>query len=161
MRDSGAGMPTSFSRRMTSASFAFSGWCSLSDSLIWLPMRKTGFSDAPGFLKNVADHAAANVAQFAVGHFQHVLAVQQNFPADVIGRRRRHEPRDGKRGHGFAAAAFADETDGFARADGERHAVNGAQRLGAFAEVHFQILDFEQVHTTSCPPRLLIHRRES
>jgi hypothetical protein len=25
-----------------------SGRCSLSDSLIWLPMRKTGFSDAPG-----------------------------------------------------------------------------------------------------------------
>ena len=27
---------------------AFSGLCSLSDSLIWLPMRKTGLSDAPG-----------------------------------------------------------------------------------------------------------------
>ena len=146
MRDSGAGMPTSFSRRMTSSSVAFSGLCSLSDSLIWLPTRKTGIQRRARFLKNIAHHAAANSAQFAVRHFQHVAAIQQNFPADVIGRRRRHELRDGQRGHALAAAAFADQADGFARADGERHAVHGAQRVRAGAEVHFQIFDFEQRH---------------
>ena len=149
MRDSGAGMPTSFSSRMTSASFAFSGSMQLERFLDLVADAENRIQRRARVLKNVADHAAADLLQFTRRHLQSVPAIQQNFPADVIRRRRRHEPRDGKRGDGLAAAAFADEADGFAGTNRQRHAVHGAQGVRAGAEVHFQVFDLEHIHIPS------------
>ena len=67
-------------------------------------------------------------------------------PPDIIRRRRRHQPRDGKRRDALAAAAFAHQADGFARVDVERHAIHRAQAGIAREEIEFQIFDFEQRH---------------
>ena len=98
-------------------------------------------------LKNIADHAAANLPQLGLVHLQHVAAVQENLAAHVTRRRRRHEPRDGERGHAFAATALAHEADGLARINGEGHAVHGAQRLILRAELQLEVFDFEQGHS--------------
>ena len=116
---------------------------------------KDGIQRRARFLENITHNAAANLPQFARSTSSAFAAIQQNFPADVIGRRRRHEPRDGKCGHSFAAAAFTDETNCFARADGQRHTVHGAQRIRARAEVHFEISNFEQRHDRALDARFM------
>ena len=131
---------------MTSSSVAFSGPVQLERFLDLVADAENGIQRRARFLKYVADHAAADATQLTVRHFQNVAAIQQNFPANVICRWRWHKLRDGKGGHGFAAAAFAHETDRFTRADGQRHAVHGAQGVRAGAKVHFEVLDFEQWH---------------
>ncbi len=89
---------------------AFSGRCSLSRFLDLGADAEDGVQRRARFLKNVADHAAADATQFGGRHFQGVAAVQQDFPADVMRRRHGHEPRDGLGGDAFAAAtAFADD----------------------------------------------------
>ena len=58
-------------------------------------------------------------------------------------RRRRHEPRDGKRRHALAAAAFADEANRFARLDAQRHAVHRAQAGVAKFDAVISVPQFE------------------
>ena len=106
-----------------------------------------GIERGAGVLKNVTDHAAANLPQLTLAHPQHVATIQQNLSAHVPGRRRGHQPRDGKRGHALATAAFAHETDRLARVDGERHTVHGPHGFFARAEFQREVFYFEQGHS--------------
>ena len=106
-----------------------------------------GVERGTGFLEDVADHAAADGAQFALVHLQHVAAVEENLAADVARGRRGHEARDGESGNALAAAALADEAERLAFRDGEGHAVHGAQGVRAGAEFELKVFDFEEGHS--------------
>ena len=90
-------------------------------------------------------------AQLGAVHAREIFAAEKN-----LARRRLHQAQDGAGQRGFAAAAFADEAERFARRDGETHAVHrfdrfadAAERPVANGKMHFQIFDFEQAHAIS------------
>ena len=102
-------------------------------------------------LEYVTHHPAANLTQLGRRHLQHIASIQPDLAADVSGRRRGHEPRDGQRRDALAAAAFAHQTHRFTRFNRERHIIHGAH-AGSFIagdKVEFQMLNFQQRHRAS------------
>src|SRR5262249_20019113 len=61
-------------------------------------------------------------------------------------RRLRHEAHDGIGGDRLARSAFADERDGFAGLDAERHAVDGLDPAVWRRKLHVQSLDGQRPH---------------
>ena len=69
-----------------------------------------------------------------------------------MGGRAGQQPCDGQRRHGFFRTAFAHQTDRFPHANGQRHRINGADRLLARAEIDQQIFDLQQHRQCKIPP---------
>jgi hypothetical protein len=95
-------------------------------------------------LKNVTHSPAPQLAQLAVGGFEDVAPFQQDFSARIKSRRGPEQTPDGQCGHAFTGPAFADQAERFAGADGERHAIDGANNLTVRAKFELQISDFQQ-----------------
>ena len=95
-------------------------------------------------LKDEADVVAAHIAEQVVGGADHLPAVIGDGTFDHgRGGQQRH---GGKRGHGLARAAFADQRHGFAAIDAKArpaHRRNGAPVL---AERYRQVLHAQQAH---------------
>src|SRR4051812_13555699 len=97
-------------------------------------------------LENVADHAAANRAEFWLGHFQDVSTFDKDFAARIVRGRRRNEARERKGGDAFAGAAFADEAECFAGINGEGDMVHDANATGSGREFEAEVLRLDERH---------------
>jgi hypothetical protein len=73
--------------------------------------------------------------------------------AHAAARGRRQQAHQRERGHGFAAAGFADETQRFAALDAERHVAHRMQRPARRFDVDREPVDLEQRHVRPFRPR--------
>src|SRR5690348_15535733 len=95
-------------------------------------------------LEDHGDAVAANAANARVVEPQELLALEVNRAARLDAAGLLDEAEDGKRGHRFSAARFADDAERFARTDGERHAVDRAGDPRAGVEVGAKVGDGEE-----------------
>ena len=92
-------------------------------------------------------HVAPRLAQARPRELQDVLAAKRD-----VARRRFDQPQDAAPGRRLAAAGFADEAEGLAFLDRERHVVDGAddgavpQPSAAAAEFLDEMADLEERH---------------
>jgi hypothetical protein len=77
-------------------------------------------------LKDHRDLVAADFAHLLVVELQEIAPAIDNFTADDFSRRRLNEAHDRQRSHALAATRLTDQTESFALADLEAHAVDGA-----------------------------------
>ena len=96
-----------------------------STSAICAPTVITGFRLVPGSWKIIAMRRprTSRIADF--GQLQQVVAVQSTAPPTILPGVRQ-QAHDRQRGHRLAAARFAEQREGLAAADIERHPVHGA-----------------------------------
>ena len=87
--------------------------------------------------------AAAQLAQLAVRHGQHVFAAVANGALQAAGAwlvQAQHR----QRGHALAAARFTDQADAFARPHLQRHVLDGGRPAFVTAELHRELVDLQQ-----------------
>ena len=99
-------------------------------------------------------HLAAEPPELGLVEVEHVLAVEAHRASGRLDQAQQHAAR-GR----LAASGLADQRQGLAGLDGERHAVDGAHRSQALAqhqpasdrEILDQVLDLEERHLTRLP----------
>ena len=96
------------------------------------------------FLEDHRDAAAAQGAHFGIWQGEQILAVEHDAAGgDAAGGW--HQAHGGERQHGFAAAAFADDAEGFAPGHRERHPGDRRDFPRRGAKDGAQVFDGEQV----------------
>ena len=97
------------------------------------------------FLKDHRQPIAAQAPHLGVFQAGHVLPAVKDFRAfrhlGAFGQK----PHDGAGGDGFAAAAFADQRDGLALEQGERHIADSLDRAAVHFERHPDVLGLNDV----------------
>src|SRR5262249_46049175 len=78
-------------------------------------------------LKDHRDSIAANFRQLSLAHGQKISPFEKRAAADDFARRLRHEAEDRQARYALARAAFADNTERFARIDRQRNPVDGVK----------------------------------
>jgi len=96
-------------------------------------------------LENHGNLVAADGAHRRLIEPDQVDAVETCRAADDAAGRIRHQPQDRERRHALAATRLADDRQGLAAGERERHAVHGLHQPVAGVEVGAQIDDFEHV----------------
>ncbi len=104
-----------------------------------------GVEGGGGFLEDVGDVASAHAAELAFVEFEDVVADDGHLVGGDEGWGFGEEAGKGEGGGAFAAAAFADDGDGFSGHHGEVDAFDGFGRFGSVAfEADAEIFDFEE-----------------
>ena len=93
------------------------------------------------------DHGHAIAAQAGSRRGGEVLAVKGE-PARAARRSCRCQVHQGERGHGFTAAGFADDAQGFAALHLERHVAYCVQDAGRRCDVDGEAIHIEERHIT-------------
>ena len=147
-RRSGSGIPTS---RITCSALSrpadlLSPRCARSGSTICLPTLSTGVSDVIGFWKTMAISAPQKSWASFRAKLSQVAALEEDRGRFRHGGGRREYSHDRLAQHGFPRPGFADDPDGLAGDEIERHPVDGSQvpalgRKVDFEIVHLQLVD--------------------
>jgi hypothetical protein len=112
------------------------------DSVIWLPIFITGFSDVIGSWKIIAISGPPEVPELVGGQLADLLALVAHAAlADDVAARQ--EPHDRPRQDRLAEPDSPDDADRLATLEGERHPVDGSHEAGWGLEVRLEVGDLE------------------
>ena len=94
-------------------------------------------------LENVGDLSAAQLAQAGRVHRHDAFAIEEYFPAFDHRRRHRQQPRQGQRGHAFAAATLANDGQGLTGGQFEGSILHRFNRAVFEDEIDAEVADLE------------------
>ena len=121
-----------------------------------LPVRRDLITDAEHrieaghrILQDDRNAAAADLPHLSFGFPEQIVSVEADRAACDPGVGLRHQPQNGQRGHGFAAARLADDTETSPGIQLETDAVDGLVDAAAAVQMGPEIFDFEQRHSRS------------